>query len=74
MYNDSLQSSEDAIRTVKAWQEAANAQDIDHLLAVSDETIEIVGPRGVASGHQMLRDWMARAGLTLETRQTFARQ
>jgi limonene-1,2-epoxide hydrolase len=72
MSNDSLQTTSNAIRTVQAWQDAANAQDIDQLLALSDENIEIVGPRGTSHGHQPLREWMRRAGLTLETRRTFA--
>ena len=74
MNNDSLQTKSHAVRTVQAWQDAANAQDIDQLLALSDENIEIVGPRGSGYGHQLLRDWMARAGLTLETQRTFARE
>lgn len=62
----------DAIAIVQAWQEAANTQDIDRLLALSDPTIEIVGPRGSGFGHQLLRDWIARAGLTLKTLQVLA--
>jgi len=60
-----------ALAIVLAWQEAANAQDIDRLLALSDANIEIVGPRGSGFGHQLLRDWMARAGLTLKTLRAF---
>lgn len=43
-----------------------------YLLALSDPHIEIVGPRGAGYGHQLLRDWLGRAGLQLETRQIFA--
>jgi hypothetical protein len=50
-----------------------NNQDIDRLLALSDPNIEIVGPRGAAFGHIVLRDWMSRAGLTLTTQRVFAR-
>lgn len=57
----------------QAWQEAANAQDIERLIELSDVNIEIVGPRGSGFGQQLLRDWMARAGLTLETLRAFAR-
>ena len=56
---------------VQAWQEAANAQDSDRLLALSDPNIEIVGPRGSGFGQQLLRDWIARAGLTLKTLRVF---
>jgi hypothetical protein len=58
---------------VRAWQEAANAQDIDRLLQLSTPEIEIVGARGSGYGHQLLRDWLARAGLRLQTRRVFAR-
>jgi hypothetical protein len=56
-----------------AWQQAANDQDIERLLAISDPNIEIVGPRGSGYGHQLLRDWLGRAGLTLATLRAFAR-
>ncbi|HLZ22223.1 MAG TPA: nuclear transport factor 2 family protein [Ktedonobacterales bacterium] len=61
------------IEIVNAWVAAANAQDIERLVALSDEEIEVGGPRGSGRGSQLLRDWMGRAGLTLETLRTFAR-
>jgi hypothetical protein len=66
--------SENPVPIVQAWQDAVNAQDIERLLQLSDDEIELIGPRGVARGHQMLRDWMGRAGLSLETRRIFARE
>jgi hypothetical protein len=57
----------------EAWQQAANQQDIDRLLALSDPNIEIVGPRGSGFGHQLLRDWLGRAGLALTTLRAFGR-
>lgn len=65
--------TEEAVAVVQEWQEAANHQDIERLLALSDPEIEIVGPRGAGYGHQLLRDWLGRAGLTLETRRVFGR-
>jgi SnoaL-like domain len=65
--------SSDAVRVVRAWQEAANEQDVDRLLALSDPNIELVGPRGSGFGHQLLRDWLGRAGLTLTSLRAFAR-
>ena len=62
----------DPMEIVNAWVEAANAQDTEGLIALSDPQIEIVGPRGSGFGHQLLRDWLARAGLTLETLRRFA--
>jgi hypothetical protein len=58
---------------VRAWQEAANLRNIERLIELSDPNIEIAGPRGVGYGHQLLRDWLERASLSLETRRTFAR-
>jgi hypothetical protein len=63
----------DPVAVVQAWQEAANAQNIERLVELSDANIEIVGPRGSGYGHQLLRDWLARAGLTLTSLRTFAR-
>jgi hypothetical protein len=57
----------------EAWQQAANNQDSDRLLALSHTDIEVVGPRGSGFGHQLLRDWLGRAGLTLTTLRAFAR-
>jgi hypothetical protein len=61
------------VEIVQAWQEAANTQNIEALLELSDPNIEIVGPRGSGYGHQLLRDWLGRAGLSLETRRVFAK-
>ena len=58
---------------VQAWQDAANAQDVARLLDLSDPDIEVIGPRGSGRGHQLLRDWLGRAGLRLQTRRAFAR-
>ncbi|HEY0739172.1 MAG TPA: nuclear transport factor 2 family protein [Herpetosiphonaceae bacterium] len=64
---------EQAIAVVQAWQEAANNQDGEQLVALSDPNIEIIGPRGSGFGAQLLREWLGRAGLTLETQRVFAR-
>jgi hypothetical protein len=64
---------ESPLEIVQAWQEAANRQDVERLLELSDPNIEIVGPRGSGHGHQLLRDWLGRAGLQLETLRVFAR-
>ena len=61
----------DPVALVQAWQEAANRQDVDRLLELSDPNIEMVGPRGSSFGHQLLRDWLARAGLKLQALGTF---
>ena len=65
--------TKDSIAIAQSWQAAANEQNVDRLLALSSPNIEIVGPRGSGFGHQLLRDWLGRAGLTLTTRRIFAR-
>ena len=57
----------------QAWQDAANDARIDEMLRLSDPNIEIVGPRGSGYGHQLLRDWLGRAGLRLATMRAFGR-
>jgi hypothetical protein len=64
---------ESPLAVVAAWQEAVNRQDVEGLLELSDPNVEIVGPRGSVYGHEMLREWMGRAGLNLEPLRTFAR-
>ena len=68
-----MTQSETPLTTATAWQEAVNAQDEALLLLLSDPDIRIVGPRGTAQGHEVLAAWLALAGLTLETRRTFAK-
>ncbi len=64
---------ESAFALAKAWQDAANNQNIDQLLTLSAPAIEVVGPRGSGYGHQILRDWLGRAGLYLITLRAFVR-
>ena len=63
----------DPVAIVEAWQIAVNDRDIDRLLELSHPEIEIIGPRGSGHGHQLLRDWLGRAGLSLTTQRVFAR-
>jgi hypothetical protein len=62
-----------AFDLVQAWQDAANSQNIDRLVELSAPNIEVVGPRGSGYGYQLLRDWLARAGLHLTTLRAFMR-
>lgn len=61
------------VSLVQAWQEAVNSRDVARLVELSDPDIEVVGPRGTARGHQVLRGWLGRAGLHLGTPRVFAR-
>jgi len=62
-----------AIDTVLAWHAALNQADIERLLSLSTEDVEVGGPRGSGRGADLLRDWVARAGLHLEARRVFGR-
>lgn len=64
---------ESPLAVVQAWQAAVNRRDTDRLVELSSAEIEVAGPRGTGRGHLLLREWMDRAGLTLETLQAFVR-
>jgi hypothetical protein len=68
--HDSIQF-DSPLPVVHAWQEAANQRDIERLMELSDPDIEIVGPRGSSRGREVLRDWVERAGVTLQTYRAF---
>jgi hypothetical protein len=51
---------------VESWQFAVNARDADQLCELSSSDVEFVGPRGSARGHDVLRQWVFRAGFTAE--------
>src|SRR5262249_28656113 len=65
--------SKSSADVVRAWLDAANAQDLGRLAEISAPDIELIGPRGSGHGHHVLRDWLGRAGLSLEARRAFAR-
>jgi SnoaL-like domain len=52
------------LAVVEAWLEAVNRVDRPTVLALSAPDIEIVGPRGTGRGHDVLADWLTRAGFT----------
>ncbi|HEX8361229.1 MAG TPA: nuclear transport factor 2 family protein [Longimicrobium sp.] len=58
---------------VHAWLAAVNAADADAVLALSAPDIAMIGPRGTATGHEVLRGWLQHAGATFETLATCAR-
>ena len=62
----------DRFEVVRAWHEAVNRGDADALVALSDDDIEVGGPRGSARGSAVLRDWLGRAGIQLAPRRWFA--
>ena len=69
---DASALNSDRFEIVRAWHEAVNRGDADALVALSDDDIEVGGPRGSARGSVVLRDWLARAGIRLEPQRWFA--
>ncbi len=61
----------DEIRTIVHWHEALNDGDPDLLVALSQQDVEMGGPRGVVSGAEVLRDWVARANIRLYPQRFF---
>ncbi|WP_420125182.1 nuclear transport factor 2 family protein [Longimicrobium sp.] len=63
--------SSDPLRIVHDWLAAVNAGDVQGVLARTAPDVVIVGPRGTARGHEVLRAWLGHAGATFQTRETF---
>lgn len=53
-----------ALAVVESWQLAVNEHDLEQLVALTAHDVEIVGPRGGGRGHEVLRQWLSRAGFT----------
>jgi ketosteroid isomerase-like protein len=64
--------SSDPVRIVHEWLAAVNAGGVEAALALTAPEVTIIGPRGAARGHEVLRTWMGHAGATFQTRETFA--
>ena len=62
------------VRVVRDWHEALNAGDADRLVALSHPEVEVGGPRGTGHGAELLREWVARAGIHIEPGRVFHRE
>jgi hypothetical protein len=69
---DASAMKRDQVETVRAWHEAVNRGDADAVVELSDDDIEVGGPRGSTRGSVVLRDWLTRAGIQLEPRRWYA--
>ncbi|MGI2328608.1 nuclear transport factor 2 family protein [Planococcus sp. YIM B11945] len=58
---------DNVIQTADVWVDRVNARDVKGVLQVSDHNIEMRGPGGGGFGHDLLAQWMERAGVTLTT-------
>ena len=54
------------VQVVLAWHAALNEADVERLMSLSADDVEVGGPRGVGNGAELLRDWVARAGIRME--------
>lgn len=54
------------LAVVESWQSAINARDLEQLAALTSHDVEIIGPRGSGRGRELLHQWVARAGFTVE--------
>jgi ketosteroid isomerase-like protein len=61
------------IATVRAWHDAVNAGDVERVVELCSEDVEVGGPRGLARGRPVVREWFARAGIRLEPGRVFQR-
>lgn len=61
------------VRVVEAWHEALNVGDVDRLVTLSHPDIEVGGPRGTGRGARLLREWVDRADIRLDSRRVFHR-
>jgi hypothetical protein len=59
--------------TVHRWLSALNAGDAERVLALTSPDARLVGPRGAAVGHAVLRGWLEQARATFATDATSAR-
>jgi ketosteroid isomerase-like protein len=59
------------VRVVVAWHEALNCGDVERLVELSHPDVKVGGPRGTGQGAQLLREWVARAGIHLEPCRVF---
>lgn len=54
------------LEVVESWHSAVKARDVEQLCALASRDVEVVGPRGAGRGHDELRRWFRRGGLTAE--------
>jgi len=56
------------VTLLRDWHQAVSAKDVDRVLALCTPDVELRGPSGTASGHDQVRDWLARSGIRLRLR------
>lgn len=64
------QDDADAVDLVRQWHDSVNAEDVEGALAICHPDVAIGGPRGVATGVELVRQWLVRTGIHLEPQET----
>ena len=59
---------------MEQWHEALNVGDTDRLVELSHPSVKMGGPRGVVSGAEVLREWVARANTRLVPQRFFQKR
>lgn len=54
------------LEVVESWHSAVTACDVEQLCSLASRDVEMIGPRGSGRGHDVLRQWFRRGGLTAE--------
>jgi hypothetical protein len=63
----------DEVDVVTAWHRALNAADPDGVAELTDESVEVGGPRGTGHGVALVHEWADRAGVRLDPKRVFHR-
>ena len=56
----------DSVDVVSRWHAAVNDGDIAAALALCTVDVAVGGPRGDGHGHDLMRAWLQRSGISLE--------
>lgn len=62
-----MANSTENLALVLDWVDAVNERDLEKVLRLAAEDVEVIGPRGAARGHAILRAWIGRSGIRLRT-------
>jgi hypothetical protein len=54
------------LEVVESWHHAVKAHNVEQLCALASRDVEVVGVRGSGRGHDVLRQWFRRGGLSAE--------
>ncbi len=66
-------TSSKPIDIVTAFHARLADRDADAAVALADDEVEVGGPRGTGSGVDLLREWVARANVTMTPKRWFAK-